>query len=179
MGVVPAVSLVCRARLALLCALIFSLVTHSPICRAEHSSTELTTVTISVRTIQASEPSHHHSDSGEKSPSIHLASSLQDLEARLANLPFANFQLIAKKEETITLKKKNSLQLPNGQSLTFRPMYLEDKKVGLWLNWRDKDGSEILNTRVHFDSNEAVLTGTDCAADEGLILAIKATPVIP
>jgi len=179
MGVVPAVSLVCRAHLPLVCAFIFLLGALTPISRAEHSPTEPTTVTISVRTIQASEPTHHHSAGGGTSPAVHLASSLQDLEARLANLPFSNFQLIARKEETITLKKKNSLQLPNGQSLTFRPMYLEDKKVGLWLNWRDKDGSEILNTRVHFDSNEAVLTGTDCAADEGLILAIKAIPVIP
>lgn len=177
MVVVPFVQMLSRNFLSCFCVLVSSLGLLVPSGRAEHSHTQPTTVTISVRTIQATEPTHHHANDTEKSPALHLASSLQDLEARLSNLPFSNFQLIASKEETLTLKKKNSLQLPNGQSLTFRPVYLEDRKIGLWLDWRDKDGSEILNTRVHFDSNDAVLTGTDCAADAGLILAIKAVPV--
>lgn len=141
-----------------------------------------TTVMLSVRAIQASGPTERDKEISERSDgkepnSTQLDPALKDIEGRLINLPFSRFQLLASKNETITIKQKNSLQLPNGQKLTFRPMYMDHKKVGLWLNWRDKDGSEILNTRVHFDSNESVVTGTDCAHDQGLILAIKAEQV--
>lgn len=141
-----------------------------------------TTVTLSVRAIQASAPTERGKETAERSDATQsnrtqLDPELKDIEGRLINLPFSRFQLLASKNETITIKQKNSLQLPNGQKLTFRPMYMDHKKVGLWLNWRDKDGSEILNTRVHFDSNESVVTGTDCAHDQGLILAIKAEQV--
>ncbi len=133
-------------------------------------------MTISVRTIEASEPTRdaHQTDSG---PALKVDRDLTDIQSRLANLPFSHFELLASKQETLTIKKKNSIQLPNGQTLWFRPMYMEHKKVGLWLNWKEKDGSEILNTRVHFDSNDAVVTGTDCESNKGLILAIKAVPV--
>jgi hypothetical protein len=145
----------------------------------EHSST---TVMLSVRAIQASAPLEQDKETAARSDAkqpnpTQIDPELKDLEGRLINLPFSRFQLLASKEETITIKQKNSLQLPNGQKLTFRPMYMDRKKVGLWLNWRDRDGSEILNTRVHFDSNESVVTGTDCAHDQGLILAIKAVQV--
>jgi hypothetical protein len=44
----------------------------------------------------------------------------------------------------------------------------------MWLSWKDTDGSDILNTRVHFDSDDSVLTGTDYPDNEGRILAIRA-----
>jgi hypothetical protein len=135
-------------------------------------------IKLSVRAIQASEPLEDTPSSSEAphaSRPIHVDSGLVDLQPKLAHLPFNNFRLIASKDETITLKTRDSVQLPNGQSLMFRPIYMDAHKVGLWLNWKDRDGSEILNTRVHFDSQDTVLTGTDCSHNEGLILAIKAT----
>lgn len=146
---------------------------------ADEESLQSQVIKLSVRTIQASDPgkSTHESALGEAAPrNIHLDNSLRDLEPRLRHLPFNSFRLLAQKNEVITLKSRESLQLPNGQSLMFRPIYLEakNKKMGLWLSWKDKDGSEILNTRVHFDAQESVLTGTDCSHDEGLILAIQA-----
>lgn len=151
--------------------------------RAADGDLSPTTVTLSVRAIQATSPVQQEKPGVEnltakEATSAQLDPELKDIEARLINLPFSRFQLLASKNETITIKQKNSLQLPNGQRLIFRPMYMDHKKVGLWLNWRDKDGSEILNTRVHFDSNESVVTGTDCAQDQGLILAIKAERVV-
>lgn len=141
--------------------------------RADDSTRLNSLVRLSIRTIQASDP---REPSGHNSSSVvsHIDTALGDLESKLARLPFAKFHLIALKEETITLRKKNWIQLPNGQSLAFRPMYVENKKVGLWLNWKDRDGTEILNTRLHFDANDSVLTGTDGPHDQGLILAIKA-----
>lgn len=147
---------------------------------AQESTKDTSTIKLSVRTIQASGPSEQQlSDDaqGSKERQIHVDGALNDLQPKLAHLPFSHFHLLSRKEETITLRKKNSLQLPNGQSLIFRPIYMDTRKVGLWLNWRDKDGSEILNTRLHFDSQDSVLTGTDCAQNEGLILAINAVAV--
>jgi hypothetical protein len=147
---------------------------------AEESAQDTSTIKLSVRTIQASGPSEQHSSDetqGARDRQIHVDGALNDLQPKLAHLPFSHFHLLSRKEETITLRKKNSLQLPNGQSLVFRPIYADTRKVGIWLNWRDKDGSEILNTRLHFDSQDSVLTGTDCAQNEGLILAINAVAV--
>lgn len=118
---------------------------------------------------------HSESEHVEAARTVQVDDSIKDLAGKLSQLPFGNFQLLSTKEEVITLRTRDSLQLPNGHSLTFRPMYLDSKKVGLWLNWRDHDGGEILNTRVHFDASDSVLTGTDCAHDKGLILAIKAS----
>jgi len=160
--------------ISLLTAIVGGGVTETYAADSEQSPT---TVMLSVRAIQASEPIERAKEAAEPASAPRLDPDLKDIEGRLINLPFSNFQLLASKQETITIKQKNSLQLPNGQKLTFRPMYMDQKKVGLWLHWRDKDGSEILNTRVHFDSNESVVTGTDCAHDQGMILAIKAALV--
>ena len=103
-----------------------------------------------------------------------MEESLSDLKSQLALLPFSAFHLISSKEEEISLKKKESFRLPNGQSLTFRPMYMEKERVGMWLSWKDTDGSDILNTRIHFNADESVLTGTDYLENEGRILAIRA-----
>jgi hypothetical protein len=135
------------------------------------------TIKVSVRAIQASAPHEtNHEAKADRSPErvIHVDEGLKDLQEKLIHLPFNTFRLLSQREETLALKTRDSLQLPNGQSLMFRPIYMDQRKVGLWLNWKDRDGSEILNTRVHFDSQDTVLTGTDCSHNEGMILAIKA-----
>jgi hypothetical protein len=73
------------------------------------------------------------------------------------------------------VNSQEKVALPNGQSVSVRPMYAESKRMGLWLNWFDNDGSEILNTRVHFDTDDTIVTGTDCPNNEGLLLAITAS----
>jgi len=143
--------------------------------RSEEGHADAHMITLSVRTIQASEPRTAEETHAATDGSIRLEGNISDLEPKLSQLPFSTFQLLSAKDETIALKTRDSLQLPNGHSLTFRPMYMDEKKVGLWLHWRDQNGGEILNTRVHFDASDSVLTGTDCAHDKGLILAIKAS----
>lgn len=137
-------------------------------------SCEGTKIKLIVRTIQASEPRQPHTQDSAETPSIKLEESLTDLKPKLALLPFSSFRLISTKEEEISLKKRESLQLPNGQTLSFRPMYMEKERVCMWLSWKDTDGSDILNTRIHFDADESVLTGTDYHDNEGRILAIRA-----
>lgn len=145
--------------------------------RADEQAPDSHTIRVSVRAIQASEP-HDSSSAGSTgntdARAVRVDPALHDLESKLSHLPFNSFHLLSHKEQTITLKSRDSVQLPNGQSLMFRPIYMEAHKVGLWLNWKDRDGSEILNTRLHFDSQDSVLTGTDCSHNEGMILAIKA-----
>ncbi len=143
--------------------------------RSEEGHSDAHMITLSVRTIQASTPRVAEETPAAVARPIHIEGNIRDLEPKLSQLPFDTFQLLSTKEETIALRTRNSLQLPNGHSLTFRPMYIDAKKVGLWLHWRDQEGGEILNTRVHFDAADSVLTGTDCAHDKGLILAIKAS----
>lgn len=151
------------------------------VCLADESRVGNGAIRISVRAIQASVPVQEGTleqlQAAPQGRTIQVDAALRDLQTKLAHLPFNNFHLISSKEETISVKSRDSLQLPNGQSLMFRPVSMEHHKVGLWLNWKDRDGSEILNTRVHFDSQDTVLTGTDCAHNEGMILAIKATEI--
>ena len=140
---------------------------------AEESS-EVAKIKLVVRTIQASGNRSSNSPQTPETSSITLEDSLSDLKPKLTLLPFSSFRLISKKEQEISLKKKESLQLPNGQTLSFRPMYMENHRACVWLSWKDTDGSDILNTRIHFDANESVLTGTDYLDNEGRILAIRA-----
>jgi len=152
-----------------LVALFMSALYFFPWAVQADESCEHSKVKVVVRTIQAT---GSRTDLTTQAPA--LEDSLADLKPQLALLPFSNFHLISSKEEEISLKQKESFRLPNGQTLTFRPMYMEKERVGMWLSWKDTDGSDILNTRVHFDSDDSVLTGTDYHDNEGRILAIRA-----
>lgn len=132
------------------------------------------TVTVLVRTIQATNPVAEDQPSAPDAPT-EIAESLSDLQPKLTQLPFRSFRLIASKEENLVLTRKGTLDLPNGQSVALRPIYADSHRMGMWLNWLDSDGSEILNTRVHFDSEDTIVTGTDSASNEGLLLAITAS----
>jgi hypothetical protein len=142
--------------------------------RSDQTKHEDGDIKISVRAIQASEPCASETARVDNDRKIHFDKSISDLEARLSQLPFNHFQLLSTKEETLASKARDSVQLPNGHTLMFRPIYADHKKAGLWIDWRDRDGSEILNTRIHFDTEDSILTGTDCSSDKGLILAIRA-----
>ncbi len=167
--------LIAKELISRLTVVLACLVACSTEASSEEGHADSHMITLSVRTIQASTPHTAEETQSAADRSIRLEGNIRDLEPKLLQLPFSTFQLLSAKQETIALKTRDSLQLPNGHSLTFRPMYMDAKKVGLWLHWRDQDGGDILNTRVHFDAADSVLTGTDCAHDKGLILAIKAS----
>jgi hypothetical protein len=146
---------------------------------AETTSTDLSQIKVVVRTIKASGVKGTPTNPSKADSEISVEESLTDLKPKLAMLPFSSFHLIASKEGQISLKKKESIRLPNGQMLFFRPMYMDRERVGMWLSWKDTDGSDILNTRLHFDADESVMTGTDYHDDEGRILAIRAVKISP
>ena len=130
-------------------------------------------IKINVRTIHASGARSTTQQGQTNSATVSMEDSLKDLKPKLELLPFSSFHLISQKEEEISVKKKESIKLPNGQTLFFRPMYMDKQRVGMWLSWKDTDGTDILNTRIHFDADESVLTGTDYPDNEGRILAIR------
>lgn len=140
--------------------------------RAEDKEAEA--VTITVRTIEATQPI---SADEQGQPAQSVESPLEDLKSKLQEIPYKNFRLVSSKEERFCLKKRQSMQLPNGQALSFRPIYMDGKKVGLWINWKDHDGAQILDTRLHFNSDDSVITGTDHVTGSGTVLAIKAEPI--
>jgi hypothetical protein len=151
------------------CGIFFS----SSIAYSQDRSCDQSEVRVVVRTIQATGAKDNVPSSKEPS----LDPSLADLKQKLSMLPFSSFKLIGSNEEEISLKRKEVVRLPNGQTIAFRPMYMNKERVGLWLSWRDTDGNDILNTRLHFDADESVLTGTDYPNNEGRIIAIKALRV--
>jgi hypothetical protein len=150
---------------------------YSNVIAAEEHADEASDVKIFVRTIEATEPVNGDVSDENSLGVVHIDHALKDLQPKLTQLPFSSFKLLASKEEQVSLRKRETLHLPNGQSLALRPMYVDHKRVGVWLNWKDTGGTDILNTRIHFDADDSVLTGTDCHHDAGLILAIKAVPI--
>lgn len=146
---------------------------NAPLKAWADDSCEGSKIKLVVRTIHASGPRTTTQESATDQK-IAVEAQLDDIKPKLEMLPFTSFRLISQKEEEISVKKKESIQLPNGQTLSFRPMYMDKDRVGMWLSWKDTDGSDILNTRIHFDADESVLTGTDYRDNEGRILAIRA-----
>jgi hypothetical protein len=132
-------------------------------------------VRVRVRIIQASNVLATASEQLGDQP-LQVDSRIGDLTPKLGKLNYANFRLVGFQEKIVPLKKRENIALGGGHLLTLRPLYLEDQRVGMWLRWLDSNGSEILDTRMHFDSNECMLTGTEAKAQTGIILAINASP---
>jgi hypothetical protein len=156
-------------------ALLVLLVTGRSYADAPASMEGAPAVTVFVRAIEATEPRGEH----EMGASQRIEPALSDLAPKLSQLAFTSFRLLTSKHAQLSLRKRESLTLPNGHTLAFRPVYLEQSRVALWLSWRDPTGIDILNTRIHFDADDAVLTGTDSTHNSGFLLAIKAVPVRP
>lgn len=162
------------ARLSIIATIVWGVLCSSPhIATAEGGSSDTSDIKVIVRTIQAlGERNAPGTENGKDE--VAIDDCLSDLKAKLRLLPFAKFKLIAREEDKISLKRKDSVRLPNNQVLVFRPMYMENKRVGMWLSWKDADGSDILNTRIHFDEDDSLITGTDLPDNQGRILAIRA-----
>lgn len=105
-----------------------------------------------------------------------LDPAISDLKDKLESLPFEHFTLASSDERSIPLKKKETIQFAGGQVLHLRPLSIEGDKVSLWLSWEDAKGQSILDTRMHFDSSQSMLAGTDNTDNTGLLLAISVRP---
>lgn len=129
-------------------------------------------VSVRVRIIKATEPI----ELGGAAAAQVVEPGIYDLAPKLDKVAFRQFRLLTSLREEIGLKRKAVFDLVEGQSLVVRPLYVEGRRTGLWLKWLDRGGGAILDTRTHFSCGESLITGTDHAADTGLLLAIDVEP---
>jgi hypothetical protein len=122
-------------------------------------------ITLRVRTIKAV-------SGGNESPAL-VSKELSDISRQLAALPYTKFSLLSSNEVDVPVKKRGWLKLKNGDGLVFRMLYRENGKAGISLAWHDSNGSEILNTKLHFECHNPIVTGTNSGERDGVVLAIN------
>lgn len=153
-----------------------------PCAECENIDGDTASLMVHIRTIRASKPLEAGSEVALKSAEeraadiVQVDSRIKDLAPQLGKLHFKCFRLISSQREIIPLGKRETVGLVEGNQLTLRPLSLDSKRVGMWLKWQDASGMQVLDTRMHFDLGESMLTGVDGAADSGLILAIEVAP---
>lgn len=98
---------------------------------------------------------------------------LTDLREQLNVLPFEHFKVLNTEQLSISIRKKTAFTLSNGHKIVLKPLSVEGEQVSLWLKWKDETDQCLLDTRMHFDSSQAMLAGTDHNKDDGLLLAIN------
>lgn len=127
------------------------------------------TFNVQVRTVQGSslEP---------ESIKYEFDKDLEDLRGQLSNLKYKRYKLISKQNQKIELDQVGSMDLVSGQKLRFKPTASDSKKTCLWLQWKDANDNEVLDTKIHVPNGHSMLAGTDMDenSDDGLILAISA-----
>lgn len=97
---------------------------------------------------------------------------IMDLRLKLQPLQYNSYKLLSSQSFRVPVRKKHIVRLADGDTLIMRLHYKDERRIGLWLKWRDKDGMEVLDTRIHFSPGESMVTGVERAANEGIILAI-------
>jgi len=97
---------------------------------------------------------------------------MRDIRGKLKKLKYENYELQSHQKKTVTINQKETFVLEDGNVLTFKTISKEKDKICLWINWKDGHGMNVLNTRLHFEGGETVITGANSSADSGLILAI-------
>jgi len=139
-------------------------------------------VLVQIRTIQASGMLRPGalSDTAEarlKNASLSIDSRIEDIAHKLEKLHYQSYRLIGSHDKIVPVRRRETINLSSGHTLSVRCLYVKDQRVGMWIKWRDGNGMEVLDTRMHFDSGESMITGTDGHSDTGIILAINATAV--
>ena len=157
----------------LLSVLLFSLLLSVPNVEAERNQFSRLAkegtkqVTITVRKVRAA--------TGKKKK-LAVDNGIKDLSSKLQKLPFTRFKLLSTYSEIVPVANRRTISIGEGHNLTLRPLYIDGKKVGMWLRWQDHSGMKLLDTRMHLTSGESMITGTDAAAGSGVILAIDVEP---
>ncbi len=154
---------------------------HSPL-EAFAEATDVSSVMVHIRAVRAlekvePEPVSEHSGGSGDSDTLQIDTRIRDLADKLEKLHFRNFHLISSQREVVQIGKRQNVALVDGNQLTLRPLTLDDKRISMWIKWQDGSGMQVLDTRMHFDCGESVVTGVEQAADTGLILAIDVSPI--
>jgi hypothetical protein len=94
-------------------------------------------------------------------------SALEDISSKLKALQYRDYKMAASQEVIVPLMKKRAVHLHDGNVLLVRPLYADGETIGLWLRWIDGAGTRLLDTRMHFNERETMLTGTELSATDG------------
>jgi hypothetical protein len=130
---------------------------------------------VQVRTLQARDPLPEGIRTN--AASLSLDADIEDLRGKLRKLHFRTFKLLDKQMQEVPLLQKGTLALSTGHTLMIRPLYISPSRIGLWLKWQDSSGMELLDTRMHFDPGESMVTGTEIEDGKGIVLAIDVRAV--
>jgi len=131
---------------------------------------------LELRIIKASKP--FDATVRKENKKINIDDGLSDLHDQLESLDFSKFTLLKVVQKKTAVKQKVVFSLCSKQTLTVRPLYRENGKVGLWLRWNDADGAPLLDTRMHIDSAHPILIGNPVNDDQtesgtGRVLALS------
>ncbi len=130
-------------------------------------------VTLHIRTVKAAGTALSKTAAADsEKPAPVIDDRLDDLRAKLTRLPYNNFRLLSSQEISILPLRKTTIRLDGGQLLNVRLLYADKERVGMWVRWADKDGMKLLDSRMHFNCTEPVLTGTSSSGDSAVILAL-------
>ena len=106
----------------------------------------------------------------------HMDGKLHDISSKLLKLPYRSFQLLSTQKADIKLMTKETLSLPDDRKVTIRPLKMDEDRICMWIKWVDADGSTIIDSRMHFNTGEAMISGSEQSDEEGLVLAIEVMP---
>lgn len=114
----------------------------------------------------------------ERSARAHVTvdKQIEDLRSKLETLHYSRYRLVSSDSKIILVKRKETMLLIGGQTLTLRPIYMDRQRMGMSLKWVGKQGAQLLDTRMHFNWGEDMLAGTESGEDSGVILAINVKP---
>lgn len=135
---------------------------------------------IKIRTISAHKIQPRESGASQELKSLaYLPPALSDISDKLQELPFNSFKLQAHDELLVRLKDLTEVQLESedpqmsAHSLKLKLLGLSRGKVCLWMNWREVEGEEILDSRVHFKQGEQFITGTETKDGVGMLVVLQ------
>lgn len=129
-------------------------------------------VLVKVRAVRATTK-----DVSRKSNRVVVDKRIKDLGGKLKSLAFNHYRMVASHEETIQVRRKRTMPICEGHSLTLRPISADPELVVMWLKWLDPSGVELLDTRLHITPGQSMLAGTESAPNTGMIFAIDVSPV--
>jgi hypothetical protein len=90
----------------------------------------------------------------------------RDLEHSLRSLPFNRYLTIDNQSIELSARQRELVKIAEADTLGIRLQYLNEDKIGLWLNWHDAQGVELLNTRMHITKDMPVVVGADSVQEQ-------------
>ena len=104
-----------------------------------------------------------------------IPDTLKSIRLSLTQAPFSLFEMIDHQTVVVPLRQKSRLRMAKDHVVVIRPLFIDDGRLCLWVKWRDKDGMEVLDSRLYLVLGESVIAGVEEADNAGLLLAMKAT----